>query len=62
MGKIRFVGTVETRGYPYLVCKKKNPIAPDILVLGIISVVFFFHIDKVCCVCVLIRIASMRRF
>ena len=22
MGKIRFVGTGETRGYPYLVCKK----------------------------------------
>ena len=24
MGKIRFVGTGETRGYPYLVCKKKE--------------------------------------
>ena len=23
MGEIRFVGTGETRGYPYLVCKKK---------------------------------------
>ena len=23
MGKIRFVGTGETRGYPYLVCKKR---------------------------------------
>ena len=23
MGEIRFVGTAETRGYPYLVCKKK---------------------------------------
>ena len=22
MGEMRFVGTVETRGYPYLVCKK----------------------------------------
>ena len=22
MGEIRFVGTDETRGYPYLVCKK----------------------------------------
>ena len=22
MGEIRFVGTGETRGYPYLVCKK----------------------------------------
>ena len=22
MGEIRFVGTSETRGYPYLVCKK----------------------------------------
>ena len=24
MGEIRFVGTGETRGYPYLVCKKCN--------------------------------------
>ena len=24
MGEIRFVGTAETRGYPYLVCKKKK--------------------------------------
>ena len=24
MGEIKFVGTGETRGYPYLVCKKKN--------------------------------------
>ena len=24
MGEIRFVGTGETRGYPYLVCKKVN--------------------------------------
>ena len=24
MGEIRFVGTGETRGYPYQVCKKKN--------------------------------------
>ena len=24
MGEIRFVGTGETRGYPYLVCKKKG--------------------------------------
>ena len=24
MGEIRFVGTGETRGYPYLVCKKKK--------------------------------------
>ena len=24
MGEIRFVGTGETRGYPYLVCKKKH--------------------------------------
>ena len=24
MGEIRFVGTVETRGYPYLVCKKRK--------------------------------------
>ena len=23
MGEIRFVGTSETRGYPYLVCKKR---------------------------------------
>ena len=23
MGEIRFVGTGETRGYPYLVCKRK---------------------------------------
>ena len=23
MGEIRFVGTGDTRGYPYLVCKKK---------------------------------------
>ena len=26
MGEIRFVGTGETRGYPYLVCKKKASI------------------------------------
>ena len=26
MGEIRFVGTGETRGYPYLVCKKKRAI------------------------------------
>ena len=26
MGEIRFVGTGETRGYPYLVCKKKKSI------------------------------------
>ena len=25
MGEIRFVGTGETRGYPYLVCKKNIP-------------------------------------
>ena len=24
MGEIRFVGTGETRGYPYLVCKKRT--------------------------------------
>ena len=24
MGEIRFVGTGETRGYPYLVCKKRG--------------------------------------
>ena len=24
MGEIRFVGTCETRGYPYLVCKKSK--------------------------------------
>ena len=24
MGEIRFVGTGETRGYPYLVCKKNT--------------------------------------
>ena len=24
MGEIRFVGTGETRGYPYLVCKKNE--------------------------------------
>ena len=24
MGEIRFVGTGETRGYPYLVCKKRS--------------------------------------
>ena len=24
MGEIRFVGTDETRGYPYLVCKKRT--------------------------------------
>ena len=23
MGEIRFIGTGETRGYPYLVCKKR---------------------------------------
>ena len=25
MGEIRYVGTGETRGYPYPVCKKKEP-------------------------------------
>ena len=34
MGEIRFVGTGETRGYPYLVCKNKvytvNPLYNDI--------------------------------
>ena len=28
MGEIRFVGTGETRGYPYLVCKKRKYIQP----------------------------------
>ena len=26
MGEIRFVGTGETRGYPYLVCKKEKSV------------------------------------
>ena len=29
MGEIRFVGTGETRGYPYLVCKKKQVLNDD---------------------------------
>ena len=29
MGEIRFVGTGETRGYPYLVCKKIFSCIPD---------------------------------
>ena len=35
MGEIRFVGTGETRGYPYLVCKKEKSqtsVERDILV------------------------------
>ena len=28
MGEIRFVGTGETRGYPYLVCKKFPSMLP----------------------------------
>ena len=31
MGEIRFVGTGKTRGYPYLVCKKKFSIKPHIV-------------------------------
>ena len=30
MGEIRFVGTGETRGYPYPVCKKINVIMIDV--------------------------------
>ena len=30
MGEIRFVGTGETRGYPYLVCKKTLSLSVDI--------------------------------
>ena len=29
MGEIRFVGTGETRGYPYLVCKKGEELTED---------------------------------
>ena len=29
MGEIRFVGTSETRGHPYLVCKKEKSITGD---------------------------------
>ena len=29
MGEIRFVGTGETRGYPYPVCKKEFSCVPD---------------------------------
>ena len=29
MGEIRFVGTGETRGYPYLVCKKQMSLTPN---------------------------------
>ena len=32
MGEIRFVGTRETRGYPYLVCKKK--VSHGVLAVG----------------------------
>ena len=31
MGEIRFVGTGETRGYPYLVCKKFKAHIPPLL-------------------------------
>ena len=30
MGEIRFVGTGETRGYPYLVCKKAKSSSCDL--------------------------------
>ena len=36
MGEIRFVGTGETRGYPYLVCKKTR-----------VSCIFFFRLSVV---------------
>ena len=32
MGEIRFVGTGETRGYPYLVCKKETSDANEVIV------------------------------
>ena len=41
MGEIRFVGTGETRGYPYLVCKKEKsqtPVDRDILVQWVTNV------------------------
>ena len=31
MGEIRFVGTGETRGYPYLVCKKNRIYYPSLM-------------------------------
>ena len=36
MGEIRFVGTGETRGYPYLVCKKKKsaPMGPQLITVA----------------------------
>ena len=43
MGEIRFVGTGETRGYPYLVCKKSiysSEITSDFQ----ISLVYFIYI------------------
>ena len=40
---------------------KKSMIAADIIIFGIIWGDFLFYIDK-CMLCVLIRIASMRRF
>ena len=36
MGEIRFVGTVETRGYPYLVCKKK--VSHSLIAVGAVGV------------------------
>ena len=30
MGEIRFVGTGETRGYPYLVCKKNKSVGVNL--------------------------------
>ena len=49
------------RGYFEFESLTKNPIAPDIIVFGIISGGFLFYI-KYGMLCVLIRIASMRRF
>ena len=35
MGEIRFVGTGETRGYPYLVCKKK--VSHSVVAIGTVG-------------------------
>ena len=68
-----FVSTVELQwlehrwlvyhGYFELVLESlgKNPIAADIIIFGIIRVIFFSILNNVM-FCVLLRIASMRRF
>ena len=42
MGEIRFVGTGETRGYPYPVCKKKVSLVV-IGTVGVRSLLYLWH-------------------